>query len=209
MDSIKTSISQTFDRAKDWLTQQAFYQQLREKWDSLDSESQRSLKLGGAALSFLSVILLTAAYVWSTHSLRADVIEKQALLGQVQSWTDEVRGLRDATQGPAARMMELSGPWNVVIDQLAVESGIDKAALNLASEKAGSVTDTAKETLLEISLKGVSIKQIVGFALKMEANPRVLRLKNLSIQTKEDLTGYLDAIMHVSGYTLQDPNGKK
>ena len=205
----ESRIGQLIERAKDWITQQTAYQQIREKWDSLDSESQRSLRLGGMAFGMLSAILITLGMMWSTHSLKNDVIEKQSLLGQLQGWTDEVRGLRDTTQGAVGRMTDLVGPWNVTIDQVATEAGIDKGALSVATEKVGATTDNAKETLLEIQLKQVSIKQIVNFAFKLESNPRILRLRQLSIQTKEDLTGYLDAVLQVAGYNLQDPNNKK
>jgi len=84
---------------------------------------------------------------------------------------------------------------------MAGNSGIDKSGITASPEKAGESSEQTKETLVDLNLKHVSIKQVVNFAVALESGARPVKLRNLQIDTKADPTGYMDATLSVSGFT--------
>jgi hypothetical protein len=93
-------------------------------------------------------------------------------------------------------------PWHAYFESLAPNAGLDKSSLSVNSEKVGASNDQSKETLFDLNLKHVSIKQIVRFALALESGQKPIKLRNLSIDTKDDPAGYMDATLAISVFTL-------
>jgi len=124
-------------------------------------------------------------------------------------------------------------PWPPYIETTAVTAGIDKTNLNVAPERlaSGGTADsaskpgskdtskskdsketddaknnaplTSKESLIDISLHHVNIKQVVRFAFFLENGSRAVKVRNMTIDTKSDPTGYMDASLSVSAFSFK------
>ena len=79
--------------------------------------------------------------------------------------------------------------------------------MTVSAEKPGASGEVAKESLFDLSLKKVSIRQVVKLAYFLESGSQPVKLRNLSIDTNADASGYLDATLSVSTFTLNE--GKK
>lgn len=117
-----------------------------------------------------------------------------------------------------ARYRDLHGKANVLLEQLgsreanfslfafleqmAAKSEVKK---NIAYMKPSNTSSDGafKETLVEMKLQEVTLKQLVEFLVLVEAPEKIVALKRISIQENTQTKGALDVIMQVVSL---DPN---
>ncbi len=144
--------------------------------------------------------------------MKKELTEKNELVTLIQSATNEMRQLKDSAPAGARTQNGGNGPWAPFLEQVATSSGIDKAALTVANEKTAPQPKDApkeggtKETLMDVTLKKVNIKQVIRFINSLENGSRPVKLRALSIDTKNEATGYLDAVLSISGFSLAQPS---
>ncbi len=196
-----TKIKESWETAIERLNEQQWFQELRGKWEELDPQSRTYLKLASVGGTLLLVFVLIGSSVWSVHKLKRELAEKADLLVLMQGANDELRRLKEANSAAAAGA-EAEGPWPAYLEGIASGNGIDKTSFAVGTEKPGGTTESSKEMLVDVALKHVSIKQIVRFTYALENGTRPAKLRNLTIDTKNDPAGYLDATLAISGFTL-------
>ncbi|MBI2711854.1 MAG: hypothetical protein HYX41_03165 [Bdellovibrio sp.] len=201
----ESKFKEWLQKAVDKLNEQSWFQEGKGKWDELDPQSKTYLKFAGVGLSVLFVLGLLINAVWSVHSLKSELLEKRALLTLVQSATDELRHLRETIPSAASSSGTETSGWNAYFETTAGSAGVEKSSLSIQGEKTGSSTEQSKEQLFELGLKHVNLKQIVRYAFMLESGQRPVKLRNLTIDTKGDHSGYLDASLAVSAFTLVTP----
>lgn len=188
----------------DWLDEQDWYKELKTKWEELDPQSRTYLKFAGAGGGVFIVFFTIASFIWSVHSLKHDYLEKLELLNSIQAGNDELRRLRETNQSATGAGSPNGNmpPWSQYIEQTAGNAGVDKSSLTISEEKAGIASETAKEALMDVAIKHVSIKQVVRMAFALESGARPIKLRNLTIDTKADPAGYMDATLAISAFTM-------
>jgi hypothetical protein len=197
-------IKEWIDQAVESIQEQVWFQQLKAKWEELDPQSRIYLKFAGVGAGILLAILFIFSSIWSVHSLRNELIEKQSLLSAIQNANDEISRLRSTAPGGGRQEAEGS-PWVGYFESLTTTSGVDKASLTIDNEKGGTSGDQSKEVLFDLNLKHVNIKQIVRYAFAVENGQRPVKLRNMVIDTKGDPAGFLDSTLSVSAFTLVVP----
>lgn len=201
----ESRLKQWWSQLSEKLNDQPGFQQIKTKWEELDPQSKLYLKAAGGIGSVLLLLIVTLATLWSLHQLKKDYSEKSALIALIQSANEEMKHLQDSLpQGVSSqnKNQEAGAAWASFLESTALAAGIDKANLTIGPEKAGSTTDQAKETLMDVSLKKVNIKQVIRYAFSLENSPRPIKLRNLTIDTQSDPSGYLDADLSLSAFTL-------
>jgi hypothetical protein len=197
----ESSFRQAINKVSDWLNEQEWFGQLKGKWEELDPQSRIYLKAGGLGGTLVVLMFVVLGAVWSVHSLKSELADKTELLGNIQIANEELRRLREETSGAAAGGGG-TGPWTAYFETVGTGAGMDKSTLSISAEKPGEVTDQAKETLFDLSLKHVNIKQVVRLAFGLENGSRPVKLRNLSIDTRNDPEGYMDATLAISAFAL-------
>jgi hypothetical protein len=199
---------QFFSRLGEKIADQTWYQQLKAKWDELDQQSRTYLRGATIVGSLLLVIFILFTGWWGVRSLRKEVSEKNDILTMLQSANEELRKLKETIPFGATTRAETGAvAWPSYFENTATTAGMDKTAISVSQEKQGSKSDLAKESMFDISLKHVNIKQIVRFSFTLENSPRPVKIRNISIDTKNDPEGYMDATLAVSGFTLTQNEG--
>jgi hypothetical protein len=189
----------------DGIQEQPTYQQLRAKWDELDAQSKTYLQGAAAVGAVLLAGWITIGSWWKVHSIRREILEKDEIIRMVQGASDEMRELRDRI--PPSRSAEPDPqPWNTYFESVAGSAGVDKASLEVSTESSGQVRELSKESFFEISLKKVNVKQLARFSFQVENGRRPVKIRKLSVETKADLSGYLDAKISVAAYTMKSPS---
>jgi len=189
----------------EWLNEQDWFLKLKAKWEELDPQSRTYLKTAGVIGTVLIVFILTLSSVWRGYSLRSELSEKNELLNMIQSSNEELRHLREINNAaPAGSGPSSNGDsqWNGYFESITGTAGLDKTSLGVSSEKPGNSTDTVKESLFDLNLKHVSIKQVVRYAFYLENGSRPVKLRNLRIDTNSDPAGYMDATLAVSAFAM-------
>ncbi len=187
----------------DSLEEQVWYQELKQKWEELDPQNRFYAKAASLGGILLLMIIAVLSSMWGVYKLKREYSEKTDLLATLQTANDELRRLKDLNSSAAAGGAgEAAGPWQPYIQSVAGQSGLEPAALEIGAEKPGNSTDSSKEALMELSLKHVSIKQVVRMAFQLENGTRPMKLRNLTVDTQADPAGYMNATLAVSGFTL-------
>lgn len=200
---IKAKLKELYDSAINWLTDQPWFQQIKGKWDELDPQSRFYAQIAGLGMGVFLGFFMLATFYWRVHSLQSEYSDKIELVNLLQQAGDEMRRLRD-TSGVGRMAPGAVGAWTAHFDTVASSSGIDKSKMTVSNEKAGTSSDMAKEALIDITLKKINIKQAVRFAYHLENGNRPVKVRNLSVDTKADPSGYIDAVLAVSAFTLGD-----
>lgn len=191
-----------FSKLSDRLNEQVWFQELKGKWEELDPQSRNYLKFGWIGILFFSVFLLIVSSIWNVYSLKGELSEKRSLLSTIQNANEEINHLRGSLPYGSQRSAEAGGPWARYIESQMAAANLDKNNVTISPEKSGAVSEQTKESLLDITLKHVNIKQIIRFSVLLESGPRAIKIRNLSIDTKNDPSGYMDATLSISGFNL-------
>jgi hypothetical protein len=202
MEASSSRFSELWTRFNEFLNEQQWYQELKDKWADVDPQSRQYIKFGAFGVATLTFLLTIFLFIWGVYSLKREVSEKNDLLLMIQSANEELRRLRESTPGAAPEAGQATAGWAAYFENVGGNFGLSKPALAISEEKAGKGSDTAKESLFDISITHVSIKQVVRYAFALESGARPVKLRNLTIDTKADPEGYLDAKLSVSAFTL-------
>jgi hypothetical protein len=192
-----------FEKISQNISEQQWAQELKSKWEELDLQSKLYLKVAAAGSALFLVIFAIFNSVWSVHKLKQELTDKRNLLAMIQTSTDELRRLQDALPASALKGgLKDTSPWSTYFETLGAAAGLERANLNISVEKPGNSGEQSKESLFDLDLRHVNVKQVINYAVSLENGQRPTKIRNLSINTKGDPTGYMDATFAVSGFTL-------
>jgi hypothetical protein len=196
-----SALKMRIQQAQEWLNEQVWFQQGKAKWDELDPNSKSYAKAGAVSLSALLLLFFAASTLWSIRALKNEIQEKQELLSLIRSANEELRSIRDQSPANASpTALSNTAPWTGFFETLITSAGIDKGNLTMSPEKSGTGTDTIKESLFDLTIKHVTLKQAVRVAYQLENGARPVKIRNLSIDTHNDPEGWMDLSLAVSGF---------
>jgi hypothetical protein len=194
------------DAVTDFLNDQPWFQQLKQKWEELDPQSRTYLQIAGFVTTVVILLFAVFSTIWSVHKLKVDSSEKSELLNMLQNANDEMRRLHE--NAPDASASD-NGKWDVYFGTVAGNAGLDRSALNISAEKPGNNSDISKEALYDISMKKTTIRQAIKFAYGLESGARPVKIRNIVIDTHADPEGYIDATLAVSAFSVIVDKDKK
>ena len=202
-----SKIKQRWRKLLDQISEQAWVQQLKLKWEELDHQSQTYVKIASISILCLFLGIYTLKSLWNVHNLKKELTEKTDLLNLIQSATEERKRLEEIIPGNGTRENEPTTPWAGYFEMVAAKSGIEKTNLTVDAEKQGASTEVSKEALIDLNLKHVNIKQVMQYTFQIETGGRPVKLRSLKIITNPDFTGYMDSVLSVSAFTLKQKEG--
>lgn len=187
------------DDFKEKLAEQEWWNSLKSKWDELDAKSKSALAWVSAGLV---VVTMVGSLVWATISvnkMKKDLSEKNQLASLLDQASQDIRALREKN---SSLRFASDGGTNLSSYFVAKAStfGIGPTQVTVSSPKAGTENELSKESLYDMQLKKVSLKQIVRLSHSLENGDRIVKLKNLQIENIADPKGYLDAKLSLSTF---------
>ena len=75
-----------------------------------------------------------------------------------------------------------------------------KASIKYMKPSVSTGTGPYKESLVEMKLEAITLKQLVGYLYRIESPEHVVSVKRISIKENKGESGYLDAILQVLTY---------
>lgn len=196
-DQVRDAWRQSVDQ----LQEQQWYQQIKQQWEELDPQSKLYLKSAAILGVVLGVLMAVFSSIWSVRSLKRELSDKLDLTTYVEGETETLRRLRESNTSLGTPP---SGPWNVYVQQVAAAAGLDPATVTLSAEKPGTSSAISDEVLLDVSLKKVSIRQIVRLAVQIETGLRPVKVRHVDIDTHADMAGYMDAKLALSLFNVKE-----
>jgi hypothetical protein len=197
---IKGKLAALVQQLAEKLQENPAFQKLRAKIDELDPQSR--LYLNGAIAT--TAVLATLGVIWGSYSAaqraRSDYQEKLALTEMIQNASVELRQLREKNAGAGGTRSDVPAPWPPYLESQALQLGIIKESLTLGPEREGKSSEQNKESLIDLQLKKINIKQLARFAAALERGSRPVKIRALTIDTHPDASGYLDATLALSAF---------
>ena len=191
-------------RLVDAIQEKSWFQQLRSKWDELDAQSKTYIQGASAVFAVLALGWLFIGSWWSVHSLKNEIAEKDEIIRMIQFANSELHSLKEQIP-PSARSNDSvsAQPWSNYFENVAGMAGIDRGSLNISTETAGKTHEFSKEGLYEVNLRQINVKQLTKFSFQIENGQRPVKIQKLLIETKPDLSGYMDAKFSLVTYTTK------
>lgn len=82
------------------------------------------------------------------------------------------------------------------LEKAAGETGVKKH-IKYMKPSASTVRGPFKESLVEMKLEKVTLRQLTGYLRKIESPHDIVSIRRISIQTAKEEGGYLDAVLQV------------
>ncbi len=190
-------------RLLDQIQEQAWFQQLKAKWDELDAQSKLYLQWAASAAGVLLVAWIFIGTAWNVHSIRSEIAEKDELLRLLRSANDEMGELKEQIPSAASGGSSAGQPLKDYLGGLANMAAVPPASVDVSNEKVGTPREGSKETLAQVTLKKINVRQLVRFIFQMENGARPVKLRNLEVATQSDESGYLDATLQISTFVVK------
>ena len=192
----------------DKLQDQVWFQQTKAKWDELDQKTRVTIKYATMGTSVLLLLLLLFSSISSVQTKKQELEEKLALVHKIQNSQDELRKLKEITSGASAG--DPSQTWSAYFESQAMQAGMDPATLKVSDEKVVAATpskdsksEKPKESLMDVAIKKINLRQLVNFVYNLENGARPAKVRNLTVETQPDESGYLDVTVAVSAFTFK------
>jgi hypothetical protein len=189
----------------DKLKEQEWFQQLSQSYQQLPPDQQNYVKwgsMGGGALLLLYFIFST---VGSANQVKNDYFEKQDLARVLNHANDEIRRLKGQNSGISSGGAQ---NWASILQGLAGNTGLQGNSVEILKESPGATQGTIQETLLEVKVKGATLRPLVQMLYQVEHGSPPMKLKGLVIEPN-DADGTMNAKLNLSGYLAKADKSEK
>jgi type II secretory pathway component PulM len=177
----------------------AWLARLRTAYEGL-SPRERLLVLGvGATLALTLVVFgVVGPVLGAASSATARVASAEQELLAVQ----RLRREYDEVHGRLASVEERirNGPRGEIFTTLEKLASEATVKIDAMEPRTSPASDAYKETKVQVTLKGVTLAQLVNYLHRIDASAQVLSIKSLRIRTRKDKPELLDATFTVSSF---------
>ncbi len=191
--------------ALDKLKEQEWYQQIQSSYQQLTPEQQNGVKWGSVIAGFLAVFYLAFSMILSANSIKKEFYEKQELARVISDATEELRRLKGQSMGMTQSTEQ---NWKVILTGMLGSQGIPPDSLEIMKETPGAAQNAIHETLLEIKIKGISLRPLIQVLGQLEHSSPPIKLKGMTIESG-GTEGVLNAKLNLSGYLARPEKGEK
>lgn len=177
----------------------AWLARLRTAYEGLSSQERVLVLVAGALLAlfvlFLGVVspILRAAASATTRVETAE-LELEAMR-RLRREYDEVHG-RLATVEERIR----SGPRGEIFTTLEKLASDSAVKIDAMEPRTSPASDAYRETKVQVTLKSVTLAQLVNYLHRIDSSEQVLSIKSLRIRARKDKPDLLDVTFTVSSF---------
>jgi type II secretory pathway component PulM len=126
----------------------------------------------------------------------ADAAEQQVeAVRALRTRFDEVNGRLQAVE---ARIQ--GGPSGEIFTSLEQMASQSAVKIDSMEPRTSPASEEYRETKVQVSLKGVTLAQLVSFLSRIDGAPQMLSIKSLRIRTRADKQDLLDVTFTVSSF---------
>lgn len=189
------------------ISENEVFKQLKAKWDELDPQSRLYARSAMGVLGTLTVLTLVLSTLGKTSRLEHEVAEKTELISMLNSATDEIKilGATPSTTKPSDEAGGAEGKepdWNATIQAFGEPSRIPKEKITLSSPLTPQSSDSVKESLIDVSLSQINVRQLLTFLVQAESSEHAIRVRNMQVDTI-GTDGHLQAKIALSAFHIK------
>lgn len=149
------------------------------------------------ALFFLFQLLILPVFEKKAR-LQRNIIKKEEGLSEIALIGAEIEGLKGSTQKNNKIITRRKRGFTLFsfLEQKAGEAQI-KDHIKYMKPSSSKGEGTYNESLVEIKLESITLKQLVGYLYRIEKPEDLIIVKRMSIKGNKNKQGYLDAVLQV------------
>lgn len=204
---INAKISQNIERFSQWLSEQVWFQQIKDHWNDLDPEHRRIAQWAGTALGILTFVIWIGSIYFGVSSLKSELEDKNDLLSLLQHAQEEVQAIEKMT-GVSPSDGESSGiarDWNSHFQSAASQAQIDSSKITVTPGASSDTHPLVKEQLYDVALNRISIRQVTRFVYFVENGP--VKIRNFKMDT-DGGEGHVNLNLALSAFSLKTKEEK-
>jgi len=164
--------------------------------------AQREKNLIAAATCVVVVALLLQLVVFplidNRRRVQRGIEAKTEALRTMATLSDDYARLQEDALGTKQRLAGRQKNFTLFsyLEKAAGEAAVKKQ-IKYMKPSASSVKGPFKESLVEMKLERVTLKQLTGYLQKIESPQDLVSIRRISIQSSKGEDGYLDAVLQV------------
>lgn len=190
-DNVWTKLSES-------IASQVWFQELKTKWDQLDSAQQSMAKIGGVITGVLAVIGVLVSFGLSAHGLKQDLKNKRELLKLLSQMSEESKPSSTESEASAQTLQ-----WKKEIESITSRLMINTSQIEWKDEKRIASQNPAQlETWLEFKLNDIELRQLVKLSVAIETHQPPLKVRALNVDSSRS-KGKVLATFSVSGFEVK------
>lgn len=184
----------------DKIQQSEAVQQLRAKYDELDSQAKIYVNLGVFALIVITIFSSIVLWMMSLNDIKRQLEEKDTLIGYLHDMASQIQALKAKQSMESAQSYASLAAW---VDRVIQNSGLDSSKFKVSAEKNTPYDKTLTEHFIEIEMTQLNLRQISRILYEFSHGESGLKIniKDLNMNTQADpTTGYIDAKLTLSAF---------
>ena len=133
-----------------------------------------------------------------TKTLHRVISEKQDELGKLRATSNEYIFLRDSLDNVRAKVASQDKGFELLpfLESLIREHGLAKKVATM-KQQVLNLGPSHSETIVEVKLENLTLKQLVDFLRKVESSQPLARIKSLYIKKNLTNTEMLDSVIEI------------
>jgi len=133
-----------------------------------------------------------------TKTLRRVIHEKEDELEKLRARSNEYNSLRDSLNDIRAKVASQDKGFELLpfTESLIREHGLEKKVATM-KQQVLNLGRSQSETIVEVKLENLTLKQLVDFLRKVESSQALLRIKSLYIKKNLTNTEMLDSVIEI------------
>jgi general secretion pathway protein M len=157
------------------------------------------VSLAGCSIALLILFhFFILPFFAKKEDLKEGVKNKEVALEEIIMMSAEYKARKKSYQG----LQELLARREKGVTLFSfLEKAADKAEIKghikYMKPSVSEGTGGYKESMVEMKLEGITLKQLVGYLYRIESPENVISIKRISIKENKKESGYLDAILQV------------
>lgn len=189
------------DKAFEAIRDSEAFQQLKAKYDELDNQAKLYVNLGAVGAGVLLILVTVFVGIAKVNGLKSEINQREELIGYLQTSADTIKQLRNQQQSSRGGA-DINAPLPTFVDVVLNSAGLDHGKVEVGSERPGTEDKETRETLLEVKLTQINLRQLQRFLFVVTdmGSVRGLNIKDLIVDTKGDPSGYIDASVTLASY---------
>ena len=197
-------MKQKFQQFLDQMKEQEWYQQIQSSYQQLSPEQQSYVKWGSILATVAVFFSFTLKIMKESNTIKGEYFQKQELVQMLNQGSDEVRRLKGQSSG-----FGQSGQsnWKNILQNLVSSQGLQPDSIEILKEAPGAAKNVIQETLLEVQVKGVTVRPLGQILFQLEHSQPPMKLKGMSIESGAS-DGQLNAKLNLSAYMAKGEKTK-
>lgn len=202
-DDLKDQLLSLYHRLMERVQDSAMYNQLKDRFDALTPQAQKTTVLGGAVVIYLMLLLIPYSWYSETSDAVTAFEERRNVIRELLKVSREIAEIPDIPVPPPTESLKVDAQArareaNLIDEQVkSVEVTPDGSALISNDKSAGSVT---------VQLSKLNLRQLVDVGSKLSRlNPSV-KLTALEVQATKENPHYFDVSYKMVALAVPEVN---